>query len=138
MFAALAAMLVPGAALAQDVRSQPQIDAVVRCLDIAAVEARVRCYDAAATALREGVRRGEIVARRSETPSRVEARVRSASASGGRWVVVLDNGQTWRTTENQRRRPPAVGAPILIRRNFVGSYWMRAGGPNEVRVSREQ
>lgn len=138
MFAALGAMLIPGAAVAQDGRPQSQIDAVVRCLDVAAVEERVRCYDQAAATLRDGARRGEIVERAPPTPSQVQARVASASAAGGRWELVLDNGQTWRTQEMQDGGPPPAGVPVRIERNLIGSYWMRVRGGGRIRVARVQ
>lgn len=135
---AVMAIGASSAAYAQDARPQSQVDAVVRCLDLAAVEERLRCYDTAAAALREGVRRGEVVAKPPPTPSRVASRVASASSRGGRWELVLDNGQTWRTWEPKEQRPPAAGSTVRIERNLIGSYWMRVPGIGQVRVERVQ
>ena len=135
---ALGGMAATSAASAQDAQPRNRVDAVVRCLDIATTDERLRCYDAAATALREGVQRGEVVAKPPPTPSRVDARVASASVRGGRWELVLDNGQTWRTWEAKEQRPPAAGSTVRIGRNLIGSYWMRVPGVGQIRVERVQ
>jgi hypothetical protein len=136
----LAALLVPAAAAAQDVQPEAQVGAVIQCLDIPAIEERVRCYDRAAAALRAGLRSGAVVVaapRPADTPSRVQGRIASASSVGGRWEVVLNNGQTWRTHDSNVGRPPADGADVRIHRNFIGTYWMRVAG-RQVQVVRIQ
>ena len=137
----LSALLIPAVAAAQDAQPQAQVGAVIQCLDIPAIEERVRCYDRAATALRSGLRSGAVVVaapRPADTPSRVQGRIASASSVGGRWEVVLDNGQKWRTYESNGRRPPVAGANVRIHRNLIGTYWMRVAGRGEVRVVRIQ
>lgn len=132
-------LLAPAAAAAAAAQPQAQVEAVIRCLDVADVEERVRCYDRAATALRSGLRSGQVVVAeppRSPTPSRLQARITSATSAGGRWVMVLDNGQTWRTHEVKAGRPPAAGSVIRISRNLIGTYWMTGQGVSEVRVHR--
>jgi hypothetical protein len=138
MMAALVAVAVPAGASAQPARPQSHVDAVIRCLDVAAIEERVACYDRAARSLRDGVQRGEVVTKPAPTPSRVQARVASASVSAGRWEIVLDNGQKWRTWERKEDGPPAAGTPVRIERNLIGSYWMRVPGGGQARVDRVQ
>lgn len=140
MLITLAAFLVPTAAVAQN-GPREQVDAVVRCLDIAEVAARVACYDQAATALRAGLSRGEVVVerpRRPETPSDFSARITSVTPAGGRWVFALDNGHRWRTEQVQTRTPPPAGTEIRVRRNMIGSYWLNLPRIGEVRVTRIQ
>ena len=139
--AVLVALMTATLAAAQDAQPQAQVAAVIECLDIAAVDERVRCYDRAATVLRAGLRSGAVVVaapRRSETPSRVQARVTSATWPEGRWELALDNGQRWRSHERKEQRPPATGTTVRIDRNLIGSYWMRVPGHGQIRVDRVQ
>ena len=135
----------PSAAVAgQEGDPQERADAVVRCIDIAAVEERVRCYDTAARALRDSLRTGDVAlvkgeeARRARpTPSRVEARIASVrGAAESSWRLELDNGQSWRTLYAQRQAPPPAGSEVLIKRSFVGSYWLTVPGFGQVQVER--
>lgn len=142
----LAAPSTPAAA--QENRSGEQVDAVVRCLDVASLEDRIRCYDRAATALRESLRTGAVaVVDRSEQRRRegrreggvsdLAARVRTATPLGnGGWRLTLDNGHVWQTAEAQHRPVPAAGTVARIERNIIGSYWLSIPGSPRARVFR--
>jgi hypothetical protein len=134
------------AVAAQDNRSQEQVEAVLRCIDIPSVELRVRCYDSNAVALRDSLRTGQVAIvsgaeqrERAPTPSRVDAAVTTASATAsGGWRIELDNGQVWQTYESQRRDPPPAGSQARIRRNLIGSLFLTIRGYGEARVFRVQ
>ena len=146
---ALLMLAAPGAAFAaQETGPQSQVEAMVRCLDIASVPERVRCYDTAAAALRNGLRTGDVAVvdrseqrrregRREGGVSNLAATIRTAVATGnGGWRLTLDNGQIWQTAEPQVNRPPRAGTAMRIERNIIGSYFLRIAGYPSARVFR--
>jgi len=143
-FVLLLAEAPAAAAVAQDNRSQEQVEAVLNCIGIASVPERVACYDRSAVALRDSLRTGEVavvnrsqVRERPPTPARVDAAIVSATmtANGG-WRVQLNNGQVWQTYERQRGDPPAAGTQVRIRRNLIGSSFIFVSGHPQARVFR--
>jgi len=144
---ALVLVAAPAMAVAaQDNRSQEQVDAVLRCIDVASVEERVQCYDRSAAALRDSLRTGQVAVisgeeqrAREPTPSRIDASVTAATATSNRgWRIELNNGQVWQTYEPQRLDPPPAGTQVRIRRNLIGSVFLTIRGYAEARVFRIQ
>ena len=141
---ALALIAAPAVAVAAQDRSQEQVDALLRCIDVSSVEERVQCYDRNAVALRESLRSGEVAItsgaerrERAPTPSRIDAAVTASSATAnGGWRIELDNGQVWETSGPQSQGPPPVGSQARIRRNLIGSVFLFVRGRPEARVSR--
>jgi hypothetical protein len=63
--------------------------------------------------------------REPRTPSRITARVASASRQpSGRYIVTLENGQVWLQTEDELGFVPGAGSSVSIKRGLLGSYWM--------------
>ena len=141
---ALALVAAPAVAVAAQDRSQEQVDAVLRCIDVPSVEERVQCYDRNAVALRESLRSGQVAIisraeQREPTPSRIDAAITASSATAnGGWRIELDNGQVWETSGAQPQGPPPVGSRARIRRNLIGSVFLYIRGRPEARVSRVQ
>ena len=67
----------------------------------------------------------------------IESRITSIGGdSGGRRLLVLENGQQWVQIEPHRGRAPIAGAPITIRRGLLGSYVATVEGRGTLRVMR--
>lgn len=148
-------------AQAQQLDTAAQVDAVLRCRGETSAEARLRCYDTAAEALSQGITSGAVVAvdrertrRRlfglgipdfldndGEPASREMTATIASSAHHGyqRWLLTLDNGQVWMTTENSRGiDPPRGGTAVRVTREALGNHWMHLPNNRRVRVRREQ
>lgn len=68
----------------------------------------------------------------------VAGQVRSARQDNtGRWVLRLDSGATWAQVESTPiRKDPKPGTPVTISRAALGSYKMKIGDQEGVRVKR--
>jgi len=68
----------------------------------------------------------------------VAGQVRSARQDNtGRWVLKLDSGATWAQVESTPiRKDPKAGTPVTISRAALGSYKMKIGDQQGVRVKR--
>lgn len=144
----------------------PQISAVVSCRAVANAEERLRCYDQAATLLDNAVQQGEVVAvggdeirktRRqlfgfslprislfggnddSEEARELNATITSARSLGyGKWLLTLDDGARWQTTEAIVRGEPRSGQKIRIKRAALGGYMLSIENGRSVRAARVQ
>lgn len=157
-----------GAAVAQqpqDRQRPAQLESLLRCRGIPAVEDRVRCYDSAAAVLDAATSSGNVVVidrdaisrtRRTlfglslpslpflggndgeEEASEIQSTVRGArSVEHGKWLVTLQDGAVWQTTEpNTRSRSPRTGDSITIRKGSLGSYRMSWEGSRAVKAKR--
>jgi hypothetical protein len=141
LLVALALMGASTAAQASQERPRGQVDAVVRCLDIAGPQERLACFDAAATVLRRDVQSGAVSFYDSENRPRLEypmsASVTGASSNqNGQWLVTLDNGQVWETENRQRSsQRPASGTAVQIQRGLLGTgLWLRLPNGNRYKV----
>jgi hypothetical protein len=149
-------------ASAQPRDSAAQVDALLRCRGETNSEARLRCFDAAAAALDQGITSGAVVAvdaqqtrrrlfglgipdfldggDRNPAEREMTAKIESASHSGyQRWLITLDNGQVWKTTESSNGAdPPRPGGEVKITREALGNHWMRLPNDRRVRVRRDR
>jgi hypothetical protein len=75
----------------------------------------------------------------SDELEQLNATVRSARTDqDGRWLIVLDNGATWRQMDDSPLgRSPRAGDPVLIRRAALGSFIMRIGSMPGFKAHRE-
>jgi len=159
-----AAALTASASSAAEAPSSPA-QRVIDCRGESDPARRLACYDAAAGQLANAVGKGEVtVVTRDEVrktrralfglslprlaifdrnravdepePQEIESKVRSVSAeSNNRFVVTLEDGAVWRTTEAVMRTPK-VGAEVRIKRGAMGSYFMTIRGARSVRAAR--
>lgn len=66
-----------------------------------------------------------------------KARVTQVSTNAsGRGVYMLDNGQTWRQTENKSSFTLQTGDVATITTGVFGSFWLSTGTRNQTRVER--
>ncbi len=135
LLGAVALLLVPGLAPAQDERHP--------CAAILPPAERLACYDQAFGApaaeaqsvattekARElfGLNVKETQARlpepmRTPTVDEISGTITNVSTDGrGGRVVTLDNGQVWQITENTSRGPTKVGDVIQVRKGALGSH----------------
>lgn len=144
----------------------PLVEALARCKAQAEDAARLRCYEAAAGALTAAAAQGEVVvvnqrdlktARRSlfgfslpgvpffggddsqdKEQNEVESKVRAAEMlADGKWLVILDTGATWQTTEATRGEPaPKRGEIVRIKKGALGSYVFSVEGGRKHRAMR--
>ncbi|MBX7249613.1 MAG: hypothetical protein K1X35_11305 [Caulobacteraceae bacterium] len=140
-----------------------------QCRSIADDQARLACYDNAAQGIDEAENRGELVvvdrgqvreAKRSlfgfDTSAlnffdrgSGEARVevnnvtltidRAYRGEGGRWVMVMTDGQVWRQIDSSGPyNPPRHGSTAEIRKASLGSYFLNVDGQTAIRARREK
>lgn len=64
--------------------------------------------------------------------------VKFAMSANGRFIVTLDNGTRWLQTENRAEARVAVGDPIVLRKNTLGSYTLETRDGIYTRVSRKR
>jgi hypothetical protein len=154
------------AVAAEKASRNPLIGALVKCMAEADGDARLRCYDAAASALDEATAAGTVMvvdredvrrARRSlfgfslpklplfggdntqeEQPDEIEAKIRSVRSLGyGKWVIVLDGGARWQTTDTASfQQDPKSGDTIKIKKAAMGSYFLSVNGRRAVKGMR--
>ena len=140
---------------------------VIACRSNPDSDARLRCYDNTVTNLSQAVGSGAVVvldregmtkAKRElfgfslprlgrllgsdDVPEEKElnATIRSATATGyGQWILTLDNGARWRTTEPlARQADPRPGQKVVIRRGRIGNYLLQIEGGRYTRAARIQ
>lgn len=156
-----AAMLLAVPAVAQEGATAD----LVRCRATTNDAARLACYDAAVAAFETARAQGEVVVlsrsevaetqRRSfgfdlnvlnpfdsdgqpEELASVDGTLARARQAGGKWIVTLEDGSTWRQLDNASPYfRTAAGTPVHIRRAALGSYMMTIGGAAPLRVRRE-
>lgn len=146
----------------------PLVARVVECRAMADVPARVRCYDEAVDALAKATTSGDIVVvdredvrstRRSlfgfslprlplfrgdstaeeEAPEEIEAKIASVRGLGyGKYLIVLDSGARWQTTEPPRGAAPdpQPGEAIRISKGALGAYFLSVDGRRAVKGMR--
>jgi hypothetical protein len=164
MIGAMAA-IQPIVAEAQVTPERPALLAkLVACRAIAAVPERVACYDQHVAALDKAERGRDVAlvertevnrARRSlfgfpvprlkifeggsDEPefTRIEATIKEARQSAGRWSFQLDDGSRWAQSEtDELARAPKPGDTIRVRRGAVGSFLANIGKAPAIRVRR--
>jgi len=139
------------------------------CRAIADSDQRLACYDRAAAAVDSAEQAGDLVvmdrgqvtnAKRSlfgfDTSALnifdrgdPERRVvvdnvtltvaRAYRADGGKWTVIMSDGQVWKQLDNtQLFNPPKAGDEAKIRKASLGSYFMNIDGQNAIRARREK
>lgn len=137
------------------------------CRAIADDAQRLACFDQAAAGIESAERSGELVvmdrgqvreAKRSlfgfdvsglnffdrgDQPVQVDnvslTVERAYRADGGKWVMVMTDGQVWRQIDNEQvAAPPKKGSRAEIRRAALGSYFLNIDGQRAVRARREK
>lgn len=167
MVAAGLGLIASAGAAAQPAERNPLVEELVRCRGESAEAERVRCYDAAVDALSRATAEGSVVVvdreevrktRRSlfgfslpklplfrgdrsaeeEQTEEIEAKIASARSLGyGKFVIVLDSGARWQTTEPiNYGSAPAAGLPIRIKRGALGAYFISVDGGRSVKGMR--
>ena len=130
-------------------------------------DARLRCYDAMVTNFSQAVGSGAVVVLDREGMAKAKrelfgisqlrlgkllggdalpeekelnATIRSATATGfAHWVLTLDTGARWRTTEPLvRQADPRPGQKVRIRRGTMGNYMLQIEGGRYTRAARVQ
>ena len=163
----LAVLLAAAPAQPQASAAPREIEAIEQCRGITGIEARVRCYDEAAAALAAARASGAIVVvdreqvretRRSlfgfdlpkmpffngdksqeeDEPKEAEGVVQSVRLlPDDRWLVTLESGARWQTTEAAGRQlPPRPGQAVRMRKASMGSYLLSVQGRRGVRAMR--
>lgn len=151
---------------AKDERN-PLVEQLVRCRGEGDQATRVQCYDAAVDALSKATDEGAVVVvnreevretRRSlfgfslpklplfrgdktseeEEQQEIVAKIASVRSLGyGKYLIVLDTGARWQTTDPVNYGPdPAPGLPIRIKRGAIGSYFISIDGGRAVKGMR--
>lgn len=139
------------------------------CRAIADDSARLACFDAAAASIDQAETSGELVvvdrgqvreAKRSlfgfdtsalnffdrgDGEARVEVSNvtltvdRAYRGEGGRWVMVMTDGQVWRQIDSSGPyNPPRQGSKAEIRKASLGSYFLNVDGQTAIRARREK
>lgn len=136
----------------QPAKVPPQLTAVIACRSQTGDQARLDCYDRAVASLAQASEQGQVVVidreelrrtRRSlfgfslpnvpffrgdkgqeEEPDFIEAKIRTARPAGyNKWLVVLEDGAVWQTTEpDTRGATPKAGGTVKIKKAALGSY----------------
>jgi hypothetical protein len=148
-----AILALSGAAQAQ---APAAVNSVVNCRNESREQERLRCYDAAAAALSQALANRSIIVVDQETvrntrkslfgfdvgklpffgggkdsepeAKEVVARLKSARPTGFRqWLLELDTGAVWETTEATNSPLPKAGSEITIRKSPTGAYMLRDG-----------
>ncbi len=144
----------------------PEMKAAISCRAETDERARLKCYDSAVAALAQAAEQGQLLvvtreevrkARRSlfgfslpklpffeqdgaqdEPQQEIEASVRNARSLGyGKWVVELDGGAVWQTTEARPTDPvPRPGQKVRIKKAALGSYMLSVNGGRGIRAMR--
>jgi hypothetical protein len=143
--------------------SPPILTELSKCRNLTQNDARLRCYDAAADALARATSSGSLIVvdkddlrrtRRSlfglslpklpfftgdrSGEDEVDEIVKSARVGrDDKWLVELESGGTWQTTETETRQsPPKAGDSIKIRRASLGGFMLSVEGRRSVRAMR--
>lgn len=164
--ASLCAMSSSSAIAQSPARETPgAVQALSRCLIIAAAAERLTCLEAATRALDTAIRDGVLVvvdqslateARRQsfgtnaapvdvllpvQSAQRVDAietsLTRASQASDGHWTFFLADGSVWTQIGTDRVTfRNREGEPVRVRRAAMGSYLLTVGRSTAVRVTR--
>ncbi len=134
------------------------------CKAIADDPQRLACFDAATAKLAAATAKGDVkiidredirATRRSlfgfelpkiaffkgddtaaDTPSEIDTTIKAVSAGEyGKFVITMDDGAVWRTTE-PLPRAPRPGMPVHLKRGALGNYFMRGGSMRGVTAQR--
>ncbi len=134
------------------------------CKAIADNNQRLACFDAATAKLAAATAKGDVkiidredirATRRSlfgfelpklpffkgddsaaDTPSEIDTTIKAVGgAEFGKFVVTMDDGAVWRTTE-PLPRDPRPGMPVHLKRGALGNYFMRVGSMRGVTAQR--
>jgi hypothetical protein len=153
------ALLSAPVVAAQTAQTPAVVASVIDCRSETSEAARLRCYDAAAAGLAQATSAGTIVfldreavtkTRRSlfgfdmpdlpffkgkgqeEAPKEIVARIVSAQAAGFQnWLLALDSGGTWQTTEpTPNLSMPRPGDQVRIKKSAGGGYMLQIGSRN--------
>lgn len=140
---------------------------LTECRKITDPSARLACYDAASAAIESAETSGDLVvmdrrqireAKRSlfgfdasalnifdrgsspEIIDNVTLTIdRAYLGDGGKWVLVMDDGQVWRQVDTESvSRDPRKGSKAEIRRAALGSYFLKIDGQRSIRARREK
>ena len=64
---------------------------------------------------------------------------RAFRGEGGKWVMVMTDGQVWRQIDSEPvASPPKKGSKAEIRRAALGSYFLNIDGQRAIRARREK
>jgi len=66
----------------------------------------------------------------------ITANISAFSGGTGRYVFTLDDGSVWEQIDGAYLNRPAVGKPIVIRRNNLGNYMGKVDGGVGFRIKR--
>jgi len=142
------------------------VQAVIDCRGLEDPQQRLACFDTAAAALETAENSGDVVSLdreqrntvrrqafgftlpslsvfdRGEKPdemNQVQDTVASASqGAGGRWMLVMQDGEVWRQTDDAELYPqPHAGSAVVIKKAMLGSYMMNIDRQSAIRVERE-
>jgi hypothetical protein len=156
-----------GAPAKSDRQRASELKAVLECRGVQDTAQRLACYDKAAEALDAAEASGNVVIvdRKQAEAARkqafglslptlaifdrvapkgdvnsIESTLASASATAdGRWVLVLEDGASWRQIDDTEVYPePHKGSKVRIRRASLGSYVMNIDGQPWIKVHRQQ
>jgi hypothetical protein len=108
------------------------------CISIASNQARLACFDQSAA---EAMPKKSTPAVNTtsklppkKTPREVQKEFKVAAniieartIARGKWLLKLDNGQTWQEVEPGRNRYKP-GLPVTIQSGFMGSYTLKTKG----------
>lgn len=137
------------------------------CREIPDEARRLACYDQAAAAIDTAERSGELVVmdrgqvreakrslfgfdvsglnvfERGDRPEQVDnvslVIERAYRVEGGKWVLVMTDGQVWRQVDNEPvNTAPKKGSKADIRRAALGSYFLNIDGQRAIRARREK
>lgn len=163
---AMAALCLSGAASAAPPPEGAQLTVILECKSQADERVRLRCYDDAVAALQRATANGSIIVvdredvrktRRSlfgfslpklpffggddsqqDQPDIIEAQIVSARGVGyGKWVIVLEGGARWQTTEaSSGLTDPKPGLMVTIKKAALGGYFLKVGKGRAVRAMR--
>lgn len=146
-------------------RNPEQLQALLQCRSISEADARLQCYDRTVASFAEATEAGTVVVvdqeairrtRRSlfglslpslpflggggdsDAPSQIEAAIRSVSSfDHGKWLITLEDGAVWQTTEaNTRIGDPRPGATATIRKGSLGGYFISWPGGRGISARR--
>jgi hypothetical protein len=62
--------------------------------------------------------------------------VQVSGSSTGQAIFTLENGQTWRQTENRSSFSLHPGDRVTVSKGALGSFWISSGPHNSARVER--
>ena len=70
--------------------------------------------------------------------AKLDTKITTARPGGGYglYVITLETGGTWQTTEANRDFSPRSGQTILVERGVLGNYTAKVGGKRAVRIRR--